>query len=227
MVVDLQAQFGNKWAKIATYLPGRTDNDVKNFWSTRQKRLARIVRAPLPRRRSGKHNNGSASSAPSHELPTSKDPCTGMMPFQETMHHIGQSSQEPCTENQCSDAPCPGLSDPESMLPSSIEFVMDAAAECSSYNAVPAAHLSFGDAGNPAPMVDPAVFVDVASADGNVAYQEPVPEVQSAQFFGLEEDDYGHVGPVRQDMSDVMFDDLPPDIFDFFELPPSPPSTHL
>ena len=43
MVIELQGQFGNKWAKIATYLRGRTDNDVKNFWSSRQKRLARIL----------------------------------------------------------------------------------------------------------------------------------------------------------------------------------------
>ncbi|OIW01008.1 hypothetical protein TanjilG_16257 [Lupinus angustifolius] len=43
VVIELQAEIGNKWAKIASYLQGRTDNDVKNFWSSRQKRLARIL----------------------------------------------------------------------------------------------------------------------------------------------------------------------------------------
>ncbi|KAI3905192.1 hypothetical protein MKX01_017438 [Papaver californicum] len=46
IVIDLQARYGNKWARIATYLQGRTDNDVKNFWSTRQKRLERILQTP-------------------------------------------------------------------------------------------------------------------------------------------------------------------------------------
>ncbi|XP_047181474.1 transcription factor DUO1 [Vigna umbellata] len=43
IVIELQEQFGNRWAKIASFLSGRTDNDVKNFWSSRQKRLARIL----------------------------------------------------------------------------------------------------------------------------------------------------------------------------------------
>lgn len=73
VVLELQAQFGNRWARIATYLPGRTDNDVKNFWSTRQKRLARLLRAPMPRRRPGKQSSGASSShAYDYKLPAPK-----------------------------------------------------------------------------------------------------------------------------------------------------------
>lgn len=46
LVVEMQAKLGNKWAKIASCLPGRTDNDVKNFWSTRQKRILRALHRP-------------------------------------------------------------------------------------------------------------------------------------------------------------------------------------
>jgi len=64
-IIDLQAQYGNKWARIATYLPGRTDNDVKNFWSSRKKRLARSLQmAPSS---SNKQVVASGVHAPSFE----------------------------------------------------------------------------------------------------------------------------------------------------------------
>ena len=67
MVIEMQAEIGNKWARIATYLPGRTDNDVKNFWSSRQKRLARLlVSENNPRTK--KHKSSAIDTANSSQV---------------------------------------------------------------------------------------------------------------------------------------------------------------
>ncbi|KAI3726096.1 hypothetical protein L1987_65893 [Smallanthus sonchifolius] len=41
MIIQLQALLGNKWAAIASYLPERTDNDIKNYWITHLKKKLR------------------------------------------------------------------------------------------------------------------------------------------------------------------------------------------
>ncbi|KAL6599574.1 hypothetical protein ACP70R_045711 [Stipagrostis hirtigluma subsp. patula] len=41
LIAQLHAQLGNKWARMAAHLPGRTDNEIKNYWNTRTKRRQR------------------------------------------------------------------------------------------------------------------------------------------------------------------------------------------
>ncbi|XP_006853124.2 transcription factor GAMYB [Amborella trichopoda] len=41
LIIELHAKIGNKWARMASQLPGRTDNEIKNYWNTRIKRRQR------------------------------------------------------------------------------------------------------------------------------------------------------------------------------------------
>ncbi|CAK7322950.1 unnamed protein product [Dovyalis caffra] len=47
-IIQLHALLGNRWSAIASHLPNRTDNEIKNYWNTHlKKRLAKMGIDPV------------------------------------------------------------------------------------------------------------------------------------------------------------------------------------
>ncbi|PUZ45882.1 hypothetical protein GQ55_8G259700 [Panicum hallii var. hallii] len=40
LIIELHARWGNRWSRIARRLPGRTDNEIKNYWRTHMRKKA-------------------------------------------------------------------------------------------------------------------------------------------------------------------------------------------
>ncbi|XP_018438573.1 transcription factor MYB83-like [Raphanus sativus] len=63
LIVHLHSMIGNRWSQIATQLPGRTDNEIKNFWNT-----------TLKKRLENNINNTSSGSLPTNIICNFLDP---------------------------------------------------------------------------------------------------------------------------------------------------------
>ncbi|KAJ0968592.1 hypothetical protein J5N97_025509 [Dioscorea zingiberensis] len=48
LIINLHALVGNRWAHIASHLPGRTDNEIKNYWNSWIKKKIRKPLTPAP-----------------------------------------------------------------------------------------------------------------------------------------------------------------------------------
>ncbi|XP_047318236.1 transcription factor MYB108-like [Impatiens glandulifera] len=47
LILELHSRWGNRWSKIAEYLPGRTDNEIKNYWRTRVQKYAKQLKCDV------------------------------------------------------------------------------------------------------------------------------------------------------------------------------------
>ncbi|CAI9104740.1 OLC1v1003477C1 [Oldenlandia corymbosa var. corymbosa] len=73
LIIKLHSLLGNKWSLIAGRLPGRTDNEIKNYWNThiRRKLLSRGI-DPTTHRPILNHTHNNNNNAPSS---TDVKPC--------------------------------------------------------------------------------------------------------------------------------------------------------
>ncbi|XXG53896.1 hypothetical protein AAC387_Pa03g1913 [Persea americana] len=47
LILELHSRWGNRWSKIAQFLPGRTDNEIKNYWRTRVQKQAKQLKCDV------------------------------------------------------------------------------------------------------------------------------------------------------------------------------------
>ncbi|PKA65906.1 Transcription factor GAMYB [Apostasia shenzhenica] len=95
-IILLHAKMGNKWAKIATLLPGRTDNEIKNYWNTRIKRRQRAGLPLYPPNfyRQEVNENLQSHSAGQYNIGDKVSQC-----LQGVMHHMSDHGFNPLEAN--------------------------------------------------------------------------------------------------------------------------------
>ncbi|KAF0900422.1 hypothetical protein E2562_031598 [Oryza meyeriana var. granulata] len=68
LIISLHAIVGNRWAHIASHLPGRTDNEIKNYWNSWIKKK---IRKPAAATAATTTSSVSATTSPNNPPPCS------------------------------------------------------------------------------------------------------------------------------------------------------------
>ncbi|KAF8665859.1 hypothetical protein HU200_053939 [Digitaria exilis] len=114
LILDLHSRWGNRWSKIAAQLPGRTDNEIKNYWRTRVQKHAKQLNCDVNSKRFkdamrflwmprlaeraavAHHHHQSSSSSPASSLPAAGDltGCVEKMMMMTAMNDVSSNSDD-------------------------------------------------------------------------------------------------------------------------------------
>lgn len=76
-ILELHSKWGNRWSRIARKLPGRTDNEIKNYWRTHMRKEAQEKKRALS-------PSSSLSDSSSHSSICTNNPTFDSIPMMET-----------------------------------------------------------------------------------------------------------------------------------------------
>ncbi|XP_010922397.1 myb-related protein MYBAS2 isoform X2 [Elaeis guineensis] len=68
LILELHSRWGNRWSRIARKLPGRTDNEIKNYWRTHMRKKAQ------ERKKNALSSSSSSSSLTDNSASVSEPP---------------------------------------------------------------------------------------------------------------------------------------------------------
>ncbi|URE05836.1 Myb-related protein [Musa troglodytarum] len=103
LIIKLHGVLGNKWSLIASRLPGRTDNEIKNYWNTHIKR--KLIGRGVDPRAHGPANGGAGLAInPSRPrgVPVAVDEATANPPST-GLAEDGHSSVTSMDDERCPD----------------------------------------------------------------------------------------------------------------------------
>ena len=65
-IIEAHKKLGNRWALIAKWLPGRTDNAIKNHWNSTIKRKLKMIKREDISEYSGEDPHRNIFTTPKH-----------------------------------------------------------------------------------------------------------------------------------------------------------------